>query len=49
MGRDDKAKPVRIVVGTGSPEKTNVILVTDDAGSGPCPYWCDEDSEIMKR
>jgi hypothetical protein len=49
MGRDDKGKPVRIVVGTGSPEKSNVILVTDDAGSGPCPYCCDEESEIMKR
>jgi hypothetical protein len=48
MGVDGQ-NPVRIVVGTGSPDKTNLIYATDDAGSAPCPYLCDDSSPIMDK
>jgi len=39
---------VWILVGTGSPELTDEIYVTDDVGSGPCPDLCDTESPITK-
>jgi hypothetical protein len=44
----DSLTPVRIVVGTGSPDRTKVIYATSDAGSGLCPYICDKSSPITK-
>ncbi|HNY01270.1 MAG TPA: hypothetical protein PKG48_01720 [Bacteroidales bacterium] len=41
-------KPVWIIVGTGSPELTDEVYVTDDAGCGPCPNLCDTESPITK-
>ena len=48
MGKDDRGKPVRIVVGTGSPDKLDKIYVTSDEASGPCPFSCDVSSPIME-
>jgi hypothetical protein len=42
----DSLTPVRIVVGTGSPDKTNMIYITNDLNSGPCPWACDSQSPI---
>ncbi len=39
---------VWIMVGTGSPELTDEIYVTDDVGSGPCPDLCDTESPVTK-
>jgi hypothetical protein len=41
MGMDKKT-PVRMVVGTGSPDKTDDIYLTDSDDSGPCPEVCDD-------
>jgi hypothetical protein len=41
MGMDKKT-PVRMVVGTGSPDKTENIYLTDSDESGPCPEVCDD-------
>jgi len=48
MGKDEKGKPVRMVVGTGSPDKVDKIYVTSDEASGPCPFSCDVSSPIME-
>ncbi|MFZ4520548.1 MAG: hypothetical protein ACOYNC_02515 [Bacteroidales bacterium] len=48
LGMDGKT-PVRMVVGTGSPDKVNKIILTDDVNSGPCPYICDDSSPIMDK
>ncbi len=45
----DSLTPVRMVVGTGSPDKTDQIYQTTDACSGPCPHICDESSPIMEK
>ena len=47
MGMDSLAA-VRIVVGTGSPDRTKTIYVTTDFGSGLCPYICDKSTPITK-
>ncbi len=49
MGRDEKGNPVRLVVGTGSPDQTDEIYLTTDANSGPCPDFCDDLSQITHR
>jgi hypothetical protein len=49
MGLDKKQTPVRMVVGTGSPDKTETIYITSDEGSGLCPFICDDKSDIMQR
>jgi hypothetical protein len=49
MGLDEKGNPVRLVVGTGSPDKTGRIYATAGANSGPCPDFCDEESKIMGK
>ena len=41
--------PVRMVVGTGSPDKLNTIYVTDNVESGPCPDICDNESPIIDK
>jgi hypothetical protein len=43
----DSLGPVRIVVGTGSPDKIGTIYVTTDEASGPCPDMCDDESPII--
>ena len=49
MGADGSpAKPVMMVVGTGSPDKTGSIYLTSAIGSGPCPIICDVSSPIIK-
>jgi hypothetical protein len=48
MGIDGKT-PVRMVVGTGSPDKTGLIYSTNEVSSGPCPRLCDEASQIMAK
>jgi hypothetical protein len=45
----DSLTPVRMVVGTGSPDKTNLIYATSDLNSGPCPHVCDKSSPIMDK
>jgi hypothetical protein len=45
----DSGKPVRMVVGTGSPDKTDFIYFTPDNFSGPCPHVCDNTSPIMDK
>ena len=45
----DSLTPVRMVVGTGSPDKTNLIYETTDLSSGPCPHVCDISSPIMDK
>ncbi len=47
MGLDIKT-PIRMVVGTGSPDKTKKIIVTSDVNSGACPDICDKSSPIMQ-
>ena len=46
MGMDDKS-PVGIVIGTGSPDRVNIIYATPANNSGPCPKLCDDSSPIM--
>jgi len=48
MGNDSRG-PVRMVVGTGSPDKVGTIYVTTDEASGPCPDMCDDESPIIDR
>lgn len=45
----DSITPVRMVVGTGSPDKVNIIYVTSDVSSGLCPHICDKTSPIMDK
>jgi hypothetical protein len=49
MGMIDSLTPVRMVVGTGSPDKVNAIYTTNALGAGPCPWVCDKASPIMAR
>lgn len=48
LGMDNQT-PVRMVVGTGSPDHDAVIYATDAPGSGPCPTNCDTESPITKK
>ena len=48
MGMNNRT-PVRLVVGTGSPDKVSTIYMTTDEGSGPCPYVCDDSSPITDK
>jgi hypothetical protein len=41
MGMKDSLTPVRIVIGTGSPERTDNIFVTTRIASRLCPPVCD--------
>jgi hypothetical protein len=41
--------PVRMVVGTGSPDKVAYIYATTDESSGPCPDVCDDQSPIIAK
>ncbi|MCX6303992.1 MAG: hypothetical protein NT040_03400 [Bacteroidetes bacterium] len=43
----DSLTPVRMVVGTGSPDKVRLIYMTEESGSAPCPWLCDVTSPIM--
>ena len=47
MGMDSNT-PVRLVVGTGTPDHTDNIYVTSDVDSGPCPHICDDTSPITQ-
>ena len=47
LGMNGQAE-VRMVVGTGSPDKVQKIYLTDGVGSGPCPNVCDVESPIIK-
>ncbi len=49
MGMKDSLTSVRMVVGTGSPDKTKSIYVTSDYNSGPCPHICDNTSDITSK
>ncbi|MEI7897489.1 MAG: hypothetical protein WCJ26_10675 [bacterium] len=44
----DSLTPVRMVVGTGTPDHTDNIYVTSDVDSGPCPWVCDDTSPISQ-
>ncbi|MEI7661389.1 MAG: hypothetical protein WCK34_04295 [Bacteroidota bacterium] len=48
MGMDSLTS-VMMVVGTGSPDKTDYIIQTTDAASGPCPHVCDETSPVVEK
>jgi hypothetical protein len=48
MGQNGKSQ-VRVVVGTGSPDKVDNIFVTTDEKSGPCPEVCDDENDILTR
>lgn len=45
----DSITPVRMVVGTGSPDKVRTIYVTTDENSGICPRVCDNESPIIEE
>jgi hypothetical protein len=45
----DSLTPVRMVVGTGSPDHVATIYSTTDEASGPCPHICDDASPIIDR
>ena len=49
FGKDAAMNPVRIVVGTGSPDKADEAYVTDAQDCGPCPNICDDSSPIIKE
>jgi hypothetical protein len=42
----DSLTPIKMVVGTGSPDKIAKIYVTTDVKSGPCPDVCDDSHQI---
>jgi hypothetical protein len=41
--------PVRIVVGTGSPDRVESIYTTTDENCGLCPDICDDSSPIIEE
>lgn len=48
MGMNN-AMPVKMVVGTGSPDRVSTIYLTSSKNSDPCPVLCDDESPIIAR
>jgi hypothetical protein len=49
LGKDSIDNKVRIIVGYGSPEHYDNIYMSSEDNSGPCPWVCDDASEITKQ